>query len=279
MEERIFKIYEDFLRKESGLVVTMEKVYLLESRLNPIAKKHNLADLTELANKIKTKTNKAIEKEVMEAMTTNETSFFRDMRPFDNLEKVILPYFIKNRASTKKLRIWSAACSSGQEVYSIAMILKEWEAKLPGWNIEIVASDISKDIIDKAEAGIYTQFEVQRGLPIQRLVKFFDQKDDKWVIKDELKAKIKFKEANLLQDMSAMGNFDIVFCRNVLIYFNRETKGQVLDNIRKRMPDDGVLLLGGAETVLGITETFTPMAGQSGMYIVKGGSFNNMDVV
>jgi chemotaxis protein methyltransferase CheR len=273
LEDSVFKFYEEFLKKESGLIVTRDKVYLLETRLNPIVSENGLNNLGDLANKIKSEgINSKISKDVIESMTTNETSFFRDTRPFDNLEKVLLPYFIKNR-TTKKLRIWSAACSSGQEIYSIAMILKDWEAKMPDWKIELVASDLSTEIIDKAKKGEYTQFEVQRGLPVQRLVKYFKQNGDKWLISDDIKKMVQFKQMNLLGNLSSMGTFDIVFCRNVLIYFDKPTKGQVIENIAKITPKDGVLLLGGAETVLGVTDVYKPLLGEKGLYIKEDSSF------
>lgn len=273
MDEKTFGFYADLLKNESGLIVTLEKIYLLESRLLPIAKKCGVDNLAELADKIASSRDRELIYDVVEAMTTNETSFFRDVRPFDNLEKVVLPYFVQNRAGTRRLRIWSAACSTGQEAYSIAMILKEWEAKLAGWQIEIVGTDLSEDVLDKATNGVYTQFEVQRGLAVQRLVKFFEQNGDQWQVKQELRNMVRFQKGNLLGDLSGLGAFDIVFCRNVLIYFDLETKGQILTKVNRLLPDDGILFLGGAETVLGVSEEFKLLPDSKGLYIKKDGTF------
>lgn len=261
-----FKHMSDLLRVRSGLVLNEDKAYLLESRLMPLTRKFGMKGLDELIAEVRGKKDPALITEIVEAMTTNESLFFRDTKPFDQLKNLVLPRLLKSRAATKKIRIWSAASSSGQEPYSIAMILKEAGAQLSGWNIEIVATDLSLEILQKAKSGIFSQFEVQRGLPITLLVKYFEQDGDKWRINDELRSMVKFRPFNLLDNPAPLGTFDIVYCRNVLIYFDQETKGQVLDSISNIMPDDGVLYLGGAETVLGLTDKFQPVAGQRGLY-------------
>lgn len=265
-----FELFSKILYQRSGLVLTKEKAYLLESRLMPIARKANLKDLGELAAIMRQKTDENLLADITDAMTTNESSFFRDQRPFDQFRQIVLPKFLAARASTKRLRIWSAACSNGQEPYSLAMILDEERAKLAGWHIEIVATDLCRDVLDKAQQGIYTQFEVQRGLPITMLVKYFTQIGDKWQLNKNIRDQIKFQPFNLLNDMRALGQFDIIFCRNVLIYFDQPTKTKVLENMARQMPQDGVLYLGGAETVLGITQAFKPMENQRGLYITGG---------
>jgi chemotaxis protein methyltransferase CheR len=212
------------------------------------------------------------EKAVVEAMTTNESFFFRDNKPFDQFRSIVLPNLLKARASKKSFRIWSAACSSGQEPYSLAMILKEEAAKLSGWRVEIVGTDISSDILQKARTGAYSQFEVQRGMPMTLLVKYFKKKDENWVIDPALQSMVTFKEWNLLGDVRALGHFDVVFCRNVLIYFDQPTKSKVLQGISQVMADDAVLYLGGAETVLGISDHFKPVPGQRGIYAVSKGN-------
>ena len=176
---------------------------------------------------------------------------------------------LASRAAKKSFRIWSAACSSGQEAYSLAMILKEEAAKLAGWKIEIIGTDISNEMLEKAKAGMYSQFEVQRGLPIQLLVKYFKKNNEMWQIDPSIRAMVQFKEYNLLHDLKPLGQFDVVFCRNVLIYFDQPTKTRVLENISKNMPDDGFLYLGGAETVLGISDRFKPIPEQRGVYAVN----------
>lgn len=262
-----FEIYKSLLYENSGLVVTPDKSYLLDSRLTPVAKKWGHASLEAMTLQLRALPDEKMIKDIVEAMTTNETSFFRDTKPFQIFQDTILPVMMEKRSSKKVLRIWCAACSSGQEPYSLAMILKDKEAQLKGWRFEIMATDLSDDILAQAKKASYSQFEVQRGLPIQYLMKYFMQIGDQWQLKDEIRHMIKFAPFNLLNDMSRLGTFDVVFCRNVLIYFDEKTKGNVLDRICKQMENDGFLLLGGAETVLGITNKFVPQPEKRGLYI------------
>ena len=266
MKPETFDIFANLVKQTSGLVLTKDKVYLLESRLMPVARKRNINTLDELTDKLKGRPEDALVREVTEAMTTNESSFFRDIKPFEQFRHTVLPRFLAARAARKQLRIWSAASSTGQEAYSLAMILKEEAAKLAGWKVEIVGTDLSTEMVERAKAGVYTQFEAQRGLPIQMLMKYFKQVGDKWEIKPELRAMVSFRQCNLLGSLAPLGQFDIVFCRNVLIYFDQPTKARVLESISRLMPPDGTLYLGGAETVLGITDRFQPVAGQRGIY-------------
>jgi chemotaxis protein methyltransferase CheR len=265
-----FDMFSTLLKQRSGLVLTRDKAYLLESRLMPVARKWNMKGLEELATTVRTRKDEALLRDITEAMTTNESSFFRDQKPFDQFRQLVLPRLMEARAAKRSLRIWSAACSSGQEGYSLSMILNEEAAKLSGWRVEIVGTDISAEMVERAKSGIYTQFEVQRGLPITMLVKHFKQNGDKWQISQQLRQMVSFREWNLLGDLSPLGQFDIVFCRNVLIYFDQPTKAKVLEAIGRQMPQDGVLYLGGAETVLGITERFKPVEGQRGLYSLGG---------
>lgn len=266
-----FDMFATLLKQRSGLVLTKDKAYLLESRLMPVARKWNMKGLDELAATVRTRKDEALLRDITEAMTTNESSFFRDQKPFDQFKQVVLPRMLEARATKRSLRIWSAACSSGQEAYSLCMLLQEEQVRLAGWRIEIVGTDLSAEMVDRAKSGVYTQFEVQRGLPIQMLVKHFKQQGDKWQISPQLRQMVTFREFNLLSDLGPLGQFDIVFCRNVLIYFDQPTKGKVLDNIARIMPPDGVLYLGGAETVLGITDRFRPVDGQRGLYTLSSG--------
>jgi len=262
-----FDFLAKLLKERSGLIITPDKAYLLESRLMPVARARNLKSLDEIVAKMRMR-DEALAREVTEAMTTNESFFFRDSKPFDQFNDTVLPAMTQARSGKRAIRIWSAACSSGQEAYSLAMILKEESAKLAGWRIEIIGTDISQEMLEKAKAGLYSQFEVQRGLPIQYLVKYFKKKDESWQIDPAIRAMVQFREFNLLQDMKMLGQFDVVFCRNVLIYFDQPTKSRVLDNVSRQMPDDGILYLGGAETVLGISDRFKPMPNQRGIYCV-----------
>jgi chemotaxis protein methyltransferase CheR len=259
----------DFLRKllkeRSGLDLSADKQYLVESRLMPLARKAGLGGIPELVQKMKGGAE-PLTKEVVEAMTTNETFFFRDKVPFEHLRDTILPALLRSRASRRSLRIWSAACSTGQEPYSIAMCLKEKAAQLSGWRIEIVGTDLSQEVLEKSRAGIYSQFEVQRGLPIQLLVKYFAQIGELWQLNSELRGMVQYRQLNLLQDFSSLGKFDVVFCRNVLIYFDQDTKINVFDRIAKVIEPDGMLMLGAAESVVGITNAFRPCPDKRGLY-------------
>lgn len=254
------------LKERSGLTLAKDKAYLLESRLLPVARKWKFANFEELARVIRTKPDEALLRDVTEAMTTNESFFFRDIKPFDQFRDIVLPHMLKARAQQKSIRIWSAACSSGQEPYSLSMILSENAAKLQGWRVEIVATDLSTEILTRAREGMYSQFEVQRGLPIQYLVKYFQQAGDRWQINKPIRDMVQYRPFNLLQPMAPLGRFDVVFCRNVLIYFDQPTKTKVLDGIAGQMADDGFLYLGGAETILGVTERFQLIEGQRGIY-------------
>lgn len=265
MRPEDFDFIAKLLKDRSGLVITRDKAYLLESRLTPVARKRGLKGLDDLVASLRT-AGEDLLREVTEAMTTNESFFFRDIKPFDQFKDVVLPAMLQTRASRKSFRIWSAASSSGQEAYSLAMILKEEAPRMPGWKVEIVGTDISTEMLEKAKAGLYSQFEVQRGLPIQLLVKYFKKNNEMWQIDPAIRAMVQFREYNLLHDLKSLGQFDVVFCRNVLIYFDQPTKTRVLDNMSKVMPEDGFLYLGGAETVLGISDKFKPIPEQRGIY-------------
>lgn len=271
MKPEDFDLFAVLVKQRSGLVLSRDKAYLLESRLMPVARKWNLKTLDELAGHVRDKRDENMLRDITEAMTTNESFFFRDQKPFDQFRNLLLPQLLKTRAAKKQIRIWSAAASSGQEAYSLAMILTEEAAKLQGWKIDIVGTDLSSEIIDRAKSGIYSQFEVQRGLPVTLLVKYFQQvAADKWQVKDNIRSMVQYKTLNLLTDFGPVGVFDIVYCRNVLIYFDQPTKSKVLDAIANVMAPDAALFLGGAETVLGITNRFKPMDNERGLYIMAG---------
>jgi len=265
-----FAFLSNFLKIRSGLILTVDKKYLLESRLTPVARAHGKANIGAVIEGLRRGGSAQLERDVTEAMTTNESFFFRDVKPFEIFRQSVLPRLIASRGAQRQARIWCAAASSGQEPYSLAMILKEEAAKLAGWRLEIVGTDISRQILDRAQSGIYTQFEVQRGLSIQLLAKYFTKKDNDWEISADIRRMVAFREFNLLSDPASLGRFDVVFCRNVLIYFDRDTKAKVLDGIARQMSPDGTLFLGGAETVLGITESFKPIDGQRGTYSPAG---------
>jgi chemotaxis protein methyltransferase CheR len=261
----------DFLRRllkeRSGLDLSADKQYLVESRLIPLARRAGLPGIAELVAKIKVGAE-ALTSDVVEAMTTNETFFFRDKIPFDHLRETILPALVQARASRRSLRIWCAASSTGQEPYSIAMCVKEF-AGLSGWRVEILATDLSQEVLEKSKAGLYSQFEVQRGLPIQMLVKYFTQVGELWQLNADIRAMVQHRQLNLLQDFSHLGTFDVIFCRNVLIYFDLDTKIGIFERFSRMLEPDGVLALGAAESVVGISDAFKPYPDRRGLYRVN----------
>lgn len=251
-----FQVLCAFLKKESGLIIDAQKRYLVESKMQPIIRREGLSGLQELVEILIRNKSAPLVKEVVETMTINETYFFRDKIPFDKFAQVIVPKLLESRPSYKTIRIWSAACSSGQEPYSLAMILDQMKAQLDGRRFEIIATDLSEAILAKAREGVYSQFEVQRGLPTPFLLRYFDQKGDKWQIKEALRSQVNFRRLNLLGDFSIIGTVDVIFCRNVLIYFDAAGKREVLAKMRRQIAPDGFFVLGASESVLGISTDF-----------------------
>jgi chemotaxis protein methyltransferase CheR len=265
-----FDVFATLLKARSGLVIGPDKIYLLETRLAPLLKRLQLRDLAELAPRLRGPACEPLVREVVEAMTTNESFFFRDDKPFQHFRDQALPRLLASRSPGVPLRVWSAASSSGQEAYSIAMIVSECRATIGDRRTEIVGTDLARDQVARAREGLYTQFEVQRGLPVQLLMRYFKKEENGWRISDAIRSMVQYREWNLLADLRALGQFDVVFCRNVLIYFDQPTKAQVLNSIARQMPADGLLYLGGAETVLGITTRFAPLATERGVYGLTG---------
>jgi chemotaxis protein methyltransferase CheR len=260
-----YEYLRKFLRDHSGLDLSADKQYLIESRLLPLARKSGLSGIGELVQKLQGGSS-ALITNVVEAMTTNETFFFRDKVPFDHFRDTIMPEVIKARAGRRSVRIWCAAGSTGQEPYSLAMCLREMGAALAGWRVEIIATDLSQEVLEKARSGVYSQFEVQRGLPIQMLVKYFKQTGETWQINPELRAMVQHRQLNLLHDFAQLGTFDVIFCRNVLIYFDQDTKINIFNRLARQIEPDGFLVLGAAETVVGLTDTFRPIPDRRGLY-------------
>ncbi len=261
-----YEFLRKLLKERSGLILGLDKQYLVESRLLPVARKAGSVTLAELVQKLKAPHAEPLIAEVVEAMLTNETFFFRDKIPFEHFRDGVMPALLAARAAQCRIRIWCAAASTGQEPYSLAMSLKEMGKSLAGWRIEIVATDLANEVLEKAKAGIYSQFEVQRGLPIQLLIKYFRQIGDTWQVAPEIRAMVQFRPLNLLADFTHLGLFDVVFCRNVLIYFDQQTKIGVLERLARVTEPDGFLALGAAETVIGLTDHFKPLADRRGLY-------------
>lgn len=268
MKDIDFALYAKLLRDKSGFFLTPAKTYLLESRVLPVAIRYGCADLSALADLLRKSVNNALIYEITEAMTTNETLFFRDDKPFKYFRSALLPVMMKNREHKKGLRIWSAACSSGQEPYSIAITMADLLQEHQGWNVEILATDISNAVIERARTGVYSQFEIQRGLPVPMMVKYFTRQEAEWQIHEKFRRMVRFEPFNLMQGMEKFGTFDIIFCRNVLIYFDEETKRSVLQNLSRRLAPDGYLLLGSTESAMCANDHLTMSDSCAGLYTV-----------
>lgn len=268
LSETGFVYFSRFLKENSEIVLTPEKEYLVEARLAPIQKKLGLSSLAELMNKLRFEPFGALHNEVIEAMTTNETYFFRDVKPFEALRNEVLPDLIDARSSKRSLTIWSAACSSGQEAYSIKMTLKEFFPQLVNWNTRIFCTDLSQEMINRTVEGRFSQLEVNRGLPIQMLVKYFQKVGNDWQVKPDLKVGLDAKVMNLAKPWPPLPPIDVLFLRNVLIYFDLETKTQILNRVAKVLAPDGILFLGGSETTLNISNEYERRGNSETSYYV-----------
>jgi chemotaxis protein methyltransferase CheR len=261
-----FAYIQDFILKRTGIVLSQDKGYLVEVRLDPIIRSMHLGTFSRLVELLKMG-DREMETAVIDAMTTNETLFFRDRVPFDLFENFILPKLLKSKQYDRTVNIWCAACSTGQEPYSLSMMIEERKEELKGLKFKILATDISEKVLAQARSGTYSQFEVQRGLPIKLLLKYFTQVGTRWKIDPRLGERIEFKLVNLLDPFRQLGMFDIILCRNVLIYFGTETKKDVISRLAQNLSPDGHLLLGGAETVIGLSHAIAPHNDQRGLYV------------
>ncbi len=246
----------DLILARSAIVLEPDKDYLIQARLDPVAKEAGFSSIEDLAQYLRTTPSGDLHQKVVEAMTTNETSFFRDIHPFEALKDHVLPTLLKHRAETRTLSMWCGASSSGQEPYTIAMILREHFPELLTWDVKFVATDISTQMLEKCREGRYSQLEVNRGLPAQLLIKYFDKKGMGWQVKEKLRNMIEFRQLNLAGTWPSLPKMDIVFLRNVLIYFDVEMKKDILRKIREVLQPDGYLFLGGAETTLNLDDHF-----------------------
>lgn len=243
--------------ERSAIVIESGKAYLIEARLGPVARRNQFGSIAELAEAMRRPNSRTLQAEIVEAMTTNETSFFRDIHPFELLKKQILPELIERRGREKRLTIWSNACSSGQEIYSIAMMIRDHFPALNGWDIRLWGTDLSSDILDRAKAGVFNQTEVNRGLPMQMLMKHFHRDGVQWRISSDIRSMVRFEPVNLIEPWPiTLNSVDVVFLRNVLIYFSTDTKREILYKVRQRIRDDGCLFLGGSETIMKLTDEF-----------------------
>jgi chemotaxis protein methyltransferase CheR len=247
-----FRFFAEMVKSSSGIALVSGKEYLLESRLNELARILGLRGIDELYKKAKFQITPRLREQIIEAMTTNETSFFRDQHPFEAIRKIVIPEIIKKNQDKRTFRFWSAACSTGQEPFSVAMMIAENFHALSSWQVQIMASDISPQAIQKGSAGRFTQVEVNRGLPVQLLLKHFKQQGAFWIINDRLKQMVQFKNMNLLGPLADVGIFDIIFCRYVLIYFDQDTKRLALEKLTRALSPGGYLFLGATEIPVGL---------------------------
>jgi chemotaxis protein methyltransferase CheR len=267
-----FDYVSTMVRDRSAIVLENGKEYLIEARLLPLARAHGTGTVTGLIKELRRAPSGPLRDLVVEAMTTNETSFFRDAHPFTALSDHVLPELVKNRSAERVLNIWCAACSSGQEPYSIAMLVQDIVGTDPGWRVRLLATDLSPAMLARTRAGVYSQFEMNRGLPANRLVRHFRQQGLEWQIEEPLRRMVETRAVNLDQDLPSMPSMDIIFLRNVLIYFDVATKRQILARVRRVLRPDGYLVLGGAETTLNLDDAFDRVQiGRAPMYQLRSG--------
>ena len=274
-----FNYVRELVQRRSAIALDAGKEYLVESRLASVAAQHGCASLQELVTRLRAPASDRLQHAVVEAMTTNETSFFRDVHPFEALRKAVLPELIQRRAVERRLNIWCAACSSGQEPYSIAMLVREHFPALLGWNLRLYATDLSNEMVERARQGRYRQLEVNRGLPAPMVVKYFERQGTEWQLKEEVRRMVEFRRLNLIEPWPAWPPMDLVFLRNVLIYFDTPTKQGILGKMRRVLRPDGCLFLGGAETTLNLDDAFVRVQyDRAGCYRLRGSESHGASV-
>jgi len=265
MNSKDFHFLTEMLRRRSGLLLTQQKAHLVEGRLAPVMRRFGFRDMVALMRELQ-HGHETLAAAVTEAMTTNDSAFFRDRKTYEEFRDIVLPQMLIKRRTKKRLRIWCSACAAGQEPYSIAMILDDSKLAAQGWTIDLIATDINSQMIARAQDGLYSQFEVQRGLPIRRLVSSFTQEGSNWRISDNLRRMVTFRTFNLLDSFGWLGDLDVVFCRNVLMYFDQNTRMSVLDRIVDVLRPDGSLLIGPAESLAGLMTCFVQAEHAPGLY-------------
>src|SRR5258706_4794414 len=263
MEGEDFEFLASLLKRGSGLSLTPKRAELIAGRLEAVAERHGFATIPAMEQALRSG-NQQLERSVIEAATTRDTSFFRDRIAFDALRDQILPALARARAANRRLRVWCAAAATGQEPYSLAMVIDE-TPQLAGWDIQILATDVSADAIERAGCGLYSEAEVQRGLPLRLLSKYFRKEPSGWRISDELRNRVELRVFNLMDCFAGLGMFDVIFCRNVLMYLDPEAKSDILERLAGLLERDGYLVLGAAETMLGACESFTVLPHFSGI--------------
>jgi len=251
-----FAFIQALIRNEAGIVLEAGKEYLVESRLLPLAEREGLASIADLVAKVRRSIGTALSHRIVDAMTINETTFFRDVGPFEALRQFVLPEIIEKNKLTRRLRIWYGASSTGQEPYSVSMLIREHFPQLLSWDLQQLATDISPSVLARARDGCYNQIEINRGLPAAYLVKYFGRHGNQWQLKESVRQMVRFEELNLTRPWPPLGQMDIVMIRNVMIYFDVDAKKQILAGIRRVLHPDGYLFLGGAETTMNLDDGF-----------------------
>lgn len=267
-----FEYVRNLIQQHAGIVLEPGKEYLVESRLDPLAQQEGFPSVQDFIAGLRTSPFNSLHQKVVQAMTTNETYFFRDVKPFDALRRDVIPSLVSSRGNTRSLTFWCAASSSGQEPYSVVMLLREHFPVLSNWNVRFIASDLSTEVLARAIQGRYTQLEVNRGLPAALLVKYFRKTGNDWQIREDIRRAVEFRELNLAESWSFLPPADVILMRNVLIYFNVETKRDILRRVRLMLKPGGYLLLGASETTLNLDDSFArALEDCSGFYQVKTG--------
>jgi chemotaxis protein methyltransferase CheR len=251
-----FDFIRAMLAELSAIALEDDKKYLVETRLLPVARQAGLSSIDDLVTRLRRTPNDPLRQQVVEAMTTNETSFFRDQVPFETLRTIILPDLLARREGSRKLNVWSAACASGQEPYSIAMLWCEHFSHLDNWSIRVLGTDISEEVLQRARDGRFTQLEIERGVPEPLLQKYFRRTETDWVLESSVRQMVEFRQLNLHSNWPALPIMDVILLRNVLVYFDSPTRQKILRNVRGLLRPDGYLLLGGAESALNIDDAF-----------------------
>jgi len=268
MRREDFEYFANLVRQQAGYVIAPDKAYVLDSRLARLAQRNKCADPGQLVDLVRRSPEGAVARDAVDALIAKDTYFFRHAEAFRGLRETVLPRLQIQRTEGRVLRVWSAGCATGQEAYSVAMVLDQMAVELSGWSIEVVATDLNRTMIERAAAGLYNRFEVQRGLPVRMLLKFFGEApEEQWQIVERIRAMVTFREANLLQPADGLGRFDIVLCRNVLGTFDPEAQAATLDRLAGAMNDGGVLILGQGERIAGLAERFLPYEGLDGVHL------------
>jgi len=249
-----FAFVRDLLRRRSGIVLEESKVYLVQARLGPVVRRLELDSIDTLIEALRSRPDEEMHREVLEAMITTETSFFRDVHPFETLKDVLIPRLMQERRKSRELFFWSAACASGQEIHSLAMLLREHFPELQNWNITLLATDVSEEMLRRTREGLYSQLEVNRGVPARLLMRYFQREGLSWRLDESIRGMVSVRRINLIEDFPYLPKMDMIFLRNVLIYFDIETRKQIITRIRRQLKHDGYLFVGGAETMIGLGE-------------------------